>query len=262
MSYLSKWRSAAEHRAPHWYPADREHLRALPDTRAVRKGDLGRSPWAAAVERIAGPRLHLDLIPKPFVGDVSRARVILLLSNPGVSPGDYYAETRVPGYSAAVRANLASEAGRAYPFFFLNPEFSWHPGFRWWKAKLGGLIEKYRKVHGMSGFASAAKRVAQQIAVLELMPYHSGSFPGGKWAVSLPSVVAAREHLHESILPRAKRGKLLVVALRGVKGWELDEYRSTSGSVEGVVAVPHTHARGASLSPEGRVGRAVFSWLK
>lgn len=37
-------------------------------------------------------RFHLGLVPVPFAGDIERAKVIVLLLNPGLEPDDYFGE--------------------------------------------------------------------------------------------------------------------------------------------------------------------------
>ena len=37
-------------------------------------------------------RFHLGLVPVPFAGNVKRAKVIVLLLNPGLEPDDYFGE--------------------------------------------------------------------------------------------------------------------------------------------------------------------------
>lgn len=56
-------------------------------------------------------RLHLGLIPQPFFGDLRHASIYLLTRNPGLSPTDYFGEYQVPGFRAALEANLRQDFG-------------------------------------------------------------------------------------------------------------------------------------------------------
>ena len=86
-------------------------------------------------------RLHLNLIPIPFVGDLARARIVVLLLNPGLEPDDYFAEFTVPGFRDRLLDNLRQEfKNPRYPFVYLDPALSWHSGYRWWHGKFQGLI--------------------------------------------------------------------------------------------------------------------------
>lgn len=80
-------------------------------------------------ERERDPRFHLGLLPVPYLGDITRASIFLLMLNPGFSPGDYFAEYSVSDCRAALIRSLRQEfLPDEHPFFFLDPKFSWHPG--------------------------------------------------------------------------------------------------------------------------------------
>ncbi len=68
------------------------------------------------------------------------ASVYVLLLNPGLNPGDYFAESQQPEFRAAL-ANQLRTADE--PFLFLQDRFVWHPGFAWWFGKLARSIEAY-----------------------------------------------------------------------------------------------------------------------
>jgi len=51
-------------------------------------------------------RLHVDLLPIPFVGDLRSASVFLLMLNPGFGPHDYFGEYRIPEYAHVSSSNL------------------------------------------------------------------------------------------------------------------------------------------------------------
>jgi hypothetical protein len=61
---------------------------------------------------------HFSLLPSPYVGDVCRADILLLLLNPGFKPADYYAEWSVPEFRDRVVSNLYQRFnGVEFPFF-------------------------------------------------------------------------------------------------------------------------------------------------
>ncbi|HEY3295665.1 MAG TPA: hypothetical protein VGL38_09505 [bacterium] len=79
---------------------------------------------------------HLGLIPTPYMGDLSRADIFVLMMNPGLSAADYYAEEHDAALQSALECNLRQQRlDRAYPFIWLNPAFAFHGGFRFWEGK-------------------------------------------------------------------------------------------------------------------------------
>ena len=97
---------------------DREALR---QARSSRQAVINRS-WRAAYRAgdFAAPgdnRLHLGLVPQPFIGDLRRASIFVLLLNPGLSPSDYYGEYQVPSFRRALLANLSGldRRGNSFP---------------------------------------------------------------------------------------------------------------------------------------------------
>ena len=92
-------------------------------------------------------RLHLGLIPVPFMGDMLNASIYVLMLNPGLGPGDYF-EYKVPSFRKALLANLRQERiTGVMPFVSLDPQFAWHGGFSYWHQKLKGVIEALARIH-------------------------------------------------------------------------------------------------------------------
>ena len=149
-------------------------------------------------------RLHLGLIPIPYVGSLETAKVFVLLLNPGLHAGDYFAEERVPAYRAALIRNLRQEAsGDAYPFFGLNPSFSWHPGFSYWDGRLHTVTRALSRRDKVSR-QTALMTLAQKVAALELYPYHSSSFGlPHRVGRELTSRRLMLDFVHEVLAPKA-----------------------------------------------------------
>lgn len=196
-------------------------------------------------------RLHLGLLPMPFVGDLRRATTYLLLLNPGLSPTDYYGEYEVPAYRDALVRNLKQDHVASAPFLFLDPQFAWHSGFQWWHRKLAGVITHLSEVWKVP-FAEARRRVASKTAAIEMVPYHSSAFKDvGRWVRDLPSARAARAFVHETVLPRVRAGQATVIVTRQAKQWGIAEE-------PGVVVYSGADAQGAHLTPQSRGGRAII----
>ncbi|WP_437877275.1 hypothetical protein [Sorangium sp. So ce513] len=200
-------------------------------------------------------RLHLSLVPVPFVGDVQRASVVILLLNPGLKPQDYYGELHVPSFQLRILGNLRQQFDRVEcPFLCLDAVFSWHSGFAWWNAKLRGIIAVVAKRLQVT-YAQARTAVARSIAAIDLVPYHSESY-GLPLRVEqrLRSVQLAREYVQSVLLPRAATGEVLVIAARKAQAWGI---RSSSG----VVVYSADMARAAHLTPSSSGGKRILEQL-
>jgi len=200
--------------------------------------------------------LHLSLIPKPFIGNIDSAPVVILTLNPGWKPIDYFAEHCVKQYRRALVANLRLGFKKSrFPNVFLNPEFSWHSGFTYWHGRLAEVIAKFATDAAMPRI-DALSFVSKSIAMLELVPYHSASFGLTDRVMSgLHSVQLARSFLTEVILPRTKASQVLLVVVRQAKRWELSEGR-------GVVVYEGGETRAAYLTPNSRGGKAILAHLR
>ena len=104
-------------------------------------------------------KLHLELLPEPFLGRPD-APVVLLNLNPGYKKEDYERHQN-PDFKARSRGNLI-HSPLAYPFFLLDPDLS-TSGY--WKRKLGRLTESV-----------GLDVVARNVLCVEYFPYHSKSF--------------------------------------------------------------------------------------
>jgi hypothetical protein len=65
--------------------------------------------------------IHTGLLPMPFVGSLSRAKVFLLMLNPGLSPTDYFGEFEQPAYRGALRNNLFQSERNGVPVCVPEP---------------------------------------------------------------------------------------------------------------------------------------------
>ncbi|MBE2225552.1 MAG: hypothetical protein IAF02_28710 [Anaerolineae bacterium] len=201
-------------------------------------------------------RLHLGLLPQPFIGDIRRATIYILLLNPGLGPQDYYGEYQVPEYRMALLNNLKQQfIENSRPFIFLDTQFSWHSGFNWWHGKLSKVIQEIASSQKIT-FASARTRLASQIACIELMPYHSVSFrEKGQWLKRLTSVELARKFVNDFVLERVQREEAILIVTRKVAVWDLPV-------MKGIITYNSTQARAAHLTPDSPGGRAIFERME
>jgi hypothetical protein len=196
-----------------------------------------------------GGRLHLGLIPMPFVGDLLEARAYVLLLNPGLDPLDYYAESSSPDYRAALLANLAQSPDRG--MLFLDPAFAFHSGYRYWHGRLTRVIQAVAKQLGQA-YGEARRLVQRRFCAIELYPYHSTHWDlPDRIAARLHSATLVRRFVHEVALPRARAGDATVLVTRRAKAWGIDP-------APGVVVYEGMARRGAYLGPKSDGGRALI----
>jgi len=206
-------------------------------------------------------RLHLGLYPVPFIGDMQNASIYILMLNPGLGPGDYF-EYEVPCFQQTLLANLRQEKKPGVmPFVFLDPKFAWHGGFGYWHRKLKGVIEELA-VSKCISLAKARAALGRELAVVQLVPYHSTVFRFSSNSLKqLPSVRLAQDFVRQTVAERVKARKAIVIVTRQVKTWDQslpDDLRENPG----VIRYTSSEARGASLGPNSRGGRAILCKLK
>ncbi len=196
-------------------------------------------------------RLHINLLPIPYVGNLEKATIYILMSNPGLSNGDYYAEDRSPDFKNALVRNIRQEFETTdFPFLFLNPRFAWHPGFGYWHGKLKGFAKVIREECGLT-YQEALEYLAKQIACLELVLYHSEKFPEGDLVNELLSVECVVDYVHKVLVRKAERGQALLIVARGNDFWELKENRN-------IIVYKRFETRAAHITPKTkRVGRPI-----
>ena len=204
-------------------------------------------------------RLHLGLIPVPFMGDMLNASIYVLMLNPGLGPGDYF-EYKVPSFRQALLANLRQERiTGVMPFVYLDPQFAWHGGFGYWHQKLKGVIEAVAASRRIS-LAEARSALGTKLAVVQLVPYHSAIFANQKALHQLSSVRLAKDFVRQTVAKRVRAQDAIVIVTRQVKIWD-QCLPDDLGEEHGIIRYTGSKARGASLSPNTSGGRAILRQL-
>ena len=142
-------------------------------------------------------RIHVELLPEPFLGD-PKAPVVLLSLNPGFSHEDADCHTD-PTFARLSRANLEHRACD-HPFYLLNPTVS-GPGRRWWDRRLSRLLD-----------LAGRQVVASRVLCVEYFGYHSDVFAHRR--LRLPSQEYGFFLVREALARRA-----IVVLTRGRQLW-------------------------------------------
>lgn len=197
--------------------------------------------------------IHSHLLPSPFAGDLGKGDIFILMLNPGFSVGDYYGE-RQQRFRRALQATLNQNLyDEEFPFIWLNPELSFHPGFVWWSGKLESLIVSLRKKWGVTYF-EASKRLSHRLCGLELFPYHSQSFEDKHVNKQLPSLQIMQSYA-KTLATRAQAGKVQIIVTRRAKEWGLPK-------CDNICTLSSGQARAAHLTPNTQAGKAIESFIE
>ncbi|MFZ5532870.1 MAG: hypothetical protein ACOY5H_04970 [Pseudomonadota bacterium] len=207
--------------------------------------------------------LELSLLPIPFVGNLCEAEAVILMLNPGLNADDVAWEQETT-FRAAVEHNLLQYfPENAFPFFYLDPQFSRHPGAGYWaesrkirgtrdQQKLRSVIHALAQRDGVC-VAAARAHVARKVAVVQLVPYHSAQLKHRSVFGNLPSVCQARAFVHGLVREQSK----LVIAARSVHEWGFADPQNN----ERPVVYQAAQGASASLTMNSEGGRALFARL-
>ncbi len=267
MDLLSEWHKWDSNSFPHMLEADADVLKSRWSEQYVAK----HRSWDEAIQdhdfcEPNDTRLHLGLLPTPFMGDMRNASIYVLMLNPGLSPCDYYGEYQISPFRQALLANLRQERLEGVmPFISLDPQFAWHSGFDYWHGKLRKVIQELakarsEKVRGTT-FAEARSELGAKLAVVQLVPYHSASFTDrGRLLDDLYSVQLAGEFVQETVAKRVRAKQAIAIVTRQVERWNKYLPEDLTDK-QGVTRYTQHEARGASLSPTSPGGRAILRHL-
>jgi len=153
-------------------------------------------------------RIHLELLPAPFLGRPN-APVVLLNLNPSFSEKDHVAHAD-PYFAQTSRANLV-HGDLAYPFYLLDPRNAFSSGASWWVRYLRTLLASVER-----------QRLANSLLCVEYFPYHSPRFP------ALPRTLESQTYSFW-LVRRAIEREAVITVLRGDSYWreavpELEKY--------------------------------------
>lgn len=248
---INTWRNCSLNHPPY----------CLPDDQDIVLAKSKRVPYFSFQDFIASEdfgqasgKFHLGLMPQPFIGHLHKASVFLFMLNPGFSPGDYYALEHSKEFRQAVERNIHQlNQDDEYPFFYLNPSFSWTPGGAWWQNKFRFVAQHLISEGICHTFQKALQHISQQVACLELFPYYSKHFSQPKY--DLHSTSLLRQYVKEVVVPKAQNNEALLIITRQVKSWGLPANKNT-------VLYTGGQARAASLSLDSPGGDSIAQWLQ
>lgn len=142
-------------------------------------------------------RIVTDILPEPFLGNITNAKVVLLNLNPGFSEKDLFWHKQQE-FVSENKKNLFHESNP--PFYLLNTKFRDSGGFIWWHAHLKQFISQF-------GLDSVAK----SFMCIEYFPYHSKRYK------SMP-IIPSQQYSF-SLVREAMKRNLPIILMRGKKLW-------------------------------------------
>jgi hypothetical protein len=155
--------------------------------------------------------LHTCLLPEPYVGELSRADIVVVLLNPGLQVGDYFAQYVMPNGRERLLMNLRQElASEEFPHMFLDPLMCWHPGFNYWHNKFESLARELVVRGKIRNHLEALKAISRRVVTLEPFAYHSKNFGSHNLLTKLPSFIMAKEVI-KNLAERAREREITVV---------------------------------------------------
>ncbi len=248
------WKRYRVDRPPFAHPDDIDLLR---DNGRLVESDASDFKSYIAGRRFASREdneLHLSLLPVPYIGNVQESKIVILLLNPGFEHSDYWAEYHQPEFRKRIEQNLSqSFDGIDYPFLYLDPQFCWHSGFRWWERKLREVILRIAVIKFNGDYREALRDLSQKLSCVELFPYHSASFRDHGLIAKLPSCIAAYSFVKNSIRSETDANRRLWIATRKVREWGVEKSNTVKVYSGG-------QTRGASLGVASEGGKAILDW--
>lgn len=250
------WRACQLDLSPFVHPEDGPVLDRLgSDLVDWRPTEFGGYIARPDLDQVDDARLRLGLLPVPYAGDLAAADIVVLLLNPGLSHGTFFAESEMPLFREHLVASLRQRwEGIDHPFPYLDPQFAWHDGFAWWERRLRGVLRMLATARFDRSYPAALRALSQRIALVQRLPYHSGVFRPVPSLQSLPSVQAAHRMVQEWLLPEARAGRKTLIVARQAAAWGL-------APEDNVVVYAGGETRGASLGVNTSGGRAILARL-
>lgn len=245
---IEEWRKFDEKKTPFIFPSDKELLNRDDFFEDI----FSYEDFTLRLDEIktAPSKLHLNLLPIPYIGNLEKAKLFILSANPGVGATDYKIQDDDESYRKILRNNIRQENFDDYPFFCLNPKYAWHGGFEYWEPRFMPIINELTKNKKWT-YQKALHELSNMIAVIEYIPYHSESGPGRK---NMESSRMIKNYVHQDLLPRARNNEIEIIVTRKVKEWGLN-------NVDHVIVYKPEQARSASLGIETTGGKRILQIL-
>ena len=175
-------------------------------------------------------KLQLSVYPQHFVGNIDKAKIIILSLNPGYSTEYYDAyKNRINKNGTKYEQTIKENLEMVRPFFHAF-ELSNESDLGYWGNKMKCWVEDYDKKDNKK-IIESLKKITENIALAEFFPYHSISYNGmydklGKGTSSnsnrkIKDYLPTQKFLFEKIKKRIddKNDKVIIILTRSFAKW-------------------------------------------
>ena len=201
-------------------------------------------------------KLRLNVYPQHFVGDIDKAKIIILSLNPGYSTEYYDAyKNRInkngTKYEQIIKENLEMKRPSFHAFELANES-----DLGYWGNKMKCWVEDYDKKDNKK-IIESLKKITEDIALAEFFPYHSISYNGmydklGKGTSpnsnrKIKDYLPTQKFLFEKIKKRIddKNDKVIIILTRSFAKW----YEAIEGLRDYKNCYEVNNTRNFSLNP-------------
>ena len=159
-------------------------------------------------------KIHTNLTPVPFIGDIVNSKIFLLQLNPGVYLPPGFQESPVTelykAFPHIVKDSLKNICQQKvkYKFISLNAEKPQSDGFRYWTKIFKPYIKEKKDYY----------KISKSVCCIEYFPYHSNKFKPIHKSISKKFLDS--QLFNASIVKRAIENKKLIILMRGRKQWK------------------------------------------
>ena len=235
--FIEFWRKMDFSSAPYKHPSD------CINGKYIESKSVNNDTFLRNQNIISRNKFHLNLIPQPYMGDIKNAEIFILMKNPGLSIGDYYAEESCPAFRSAL---IDTVYQRSENHVFLDTRWMWTSGFMWWEKKLRSVTKIVAKEKFSCDYKKSLNYLSKCVASIELYPYHSFETPSLRRLYSKEMAIRFVKSL-----PSDK----IIIVPRSVSEWNLPDS-------ENIIKYSTSHARSASLSDLTVGGKEILKKLK
>lgn len=162
-------------------------------------------------------KLHGNLFPLPYMGNLDQARVFILFGNPSLGARSY-AHEHLNKY--VVSLHIQNLKGNCKSFMSLDPGLDGKGGNKYWRRVFKRLAKEIASAKRIDRDESYAL-IAERVAVLEACAYRSYRSPGN-WTKGIPSSKLIREFVDDNVLPRVATREALVLVWRRAGFWRVE----------------------------------------
>ena len=193
---------------------------------------------------------HPEILPVPFVGNITEAEVLLLIRNPGYDKVDNYDNDKYIDVCLKTLNQEYDEYPAEIPKLYCLEKEKFYMGRKYWTRRLKEYTNLYE-----------FELVSQKFAIIEYMPYTSANYKqnpdflfeeNGYKIEEGYNKYYLKSQLYNFQLVKNAIGEKIILVLRGCQDW----YSAVDGLKEKVVHIrPHREQGALSLKKQ------LFRWL-